>query len=264
MSLDNIRAKLAKDELVIGTHVKWIDSSITESFSMGGFDYIWIDGEHGIMSLNDTLNHIRAAQANGAAAFCRIPWNDPVRVKPILEMKPDAIIFPFIRTKEEAELAVASCFYPPKGIRGYAPGRAMRHGQMSMDEYLKSAEDVWVIAQIEHIDAVKNIDEILEVEGIDAFIVGMSDLSASMGIMCQLDNPELLKVLDYLAEKIRTSGKPFGTATGFNPTVVGQWMSRGGRLISVGGEEEFLSKQSKYVLTEMNSIFGQITGGEKA
>lgn len=255
--MKRIKDKLSRNDLCIGTHVKWNDNTITESFAMGGFEYIWIDGEHGPLSLQDIQNHIRAAQANGAAAFCRIPWNDPVRVKPILEMAPDAIVFPFVKTAEEARLAVASCRYPPAGIRGFAPGRASRNGFMPLDEYFESAKDIWVVAQIEHIDAVNNIDSILEVEGVDAFIVGMSDLSASMGIICQLDNPELLKTLDLLAEKFVKAKKPFGTATGFNPTILKAWIARGARLISIGGEEEFLSRQTRFVLGEMASFFAE-------
>lgn len=255
--MEKIRKKLADDELCVGTHVKWRDSSISESLSIGGFDYMWIDGEHGILSLDDTLNHIRAAQANGAAAFYRVPWNDPVLAKPILEMGPDGIIFPFVKTVDEARQAVAACRYPPKGVRGFCPGRAAKHGYMQFDEYLKAAEDVWVIVQIEHIDAVRNIDYILEVEGIDAFIVGQSDLSASMGIMCQLDNPRLIEVLGSLCEKLAASGRPFGTATGYNPHVVKRWMDWGGRLISVGGEEEFICRQTQITLEGMNSLFAE-------
>jgi 2-dehydro-3-deoxyglucarate aldolase/4-hydroxy-2-oxoheptanedioate aldolase len=252
--MERIKQKLASDEVIIGTHVKWADNSITELFSMAGFDYIWIDGEHGYQSLQDTLNHIRAAQANGAAAFCRIPWNDPVRAKPILEMGPDALIFPFIRTREDAELAAASCHYPPKGVRGWAPGRAINNGLMSQDEYLKKAADIWVIAQIEHIDAVTNLDQILEVDGINGYIIGMSDLSSSMNILGQLANPELIKIIDEIAAKIKAKGKSFGTAAGFNERVLCQWIKRGGRLISIGGEEEFLCRQSRFVLGEMDKF----------
>jgi 2-keto-3-deoxy-L-rhamnonate aldolase RhmA len=257
-NLNKIKSKLKNNELVIGTHVKWIDNSITELFSMIGFDYIWIDGEHGFQSLEDTQNHIRAAQAHGAAAFCRIPWNDPVRVKPILEFGPDAIVFPFIRTAKEAEQAVSACMYPPKGVRGWAPGRCINYGLMPMQEYLVDAVETWVVVQIEHIDAVNNIDEIIAVDGINAFIVGMADLSWSMNIPCQLDNPQLLAVLDTLAEKFVSAGKPFGTATGFNPVVLKQWINRGGRLISVGGEEEYLCRQGQMVLGEMKRFFSEL------
>jgi 2-dehydro-3-deoxyglucarate aldolase/4-hydroxy-2-oxoheptanedioate aldolase len=125
---------------------------------------------------------------------------------------------------------------------------------MSQDEYLKKAGDIWVIAQIEHIDAVANLDRILEVDGINGYIIGMSDLSSSMNILGQLANPELLKVIDEIAVKIKAKGKPFGTAAGFNDRILRQWIKRGGRLISIGGEEEFLCRQSRFVLGEMDKF----------
>ncbi|WP_286174982.1 aldolase/citrate lyase family protein, partial [Harryflintia acetispora] len=130
--IDELKKKLENGGLAIGTHVKWREASFSELFAMEGYDYIWIDGEHSALTLDMVAAQVRAAQANGAAAFYRVPWNDPVLVKPVLEIGVDGVIFPFIRTAKEAAAAVAACKYPPEGIRGYAPGRAIRYGLTPM------------------------------------------------------------------------------------------------------------------------------------
>lgn len=253
--IDELKKKLENGGLAIGTHVKWREASFSELFAMEGYDYIWIDGEHSALTLDMVAAQVRAAQANGAAAFYRVPWNDPVLVKPVLEIGVDGVIFPFIRTAKEAAAAVAACKYPPEGIRGYAPGRAIRYGLTPMEEYFEQAKKTWVIAQLEHIDAVRNLDEILSVPGIDAFVVGMMDLSASIGKIGQLRDPQLLGLLDEIGEKCRADGRPFGVSMGYMPEIVEEWMARGARLISVGGDEEFLVKQGTATLQGMKELF---------
>ena len=252
--IDRLKNKLENGGIAIGTHLKWSNSNFVELFALAGFDYIWLDGEHGTMSLDTINNNIRIAQSNGVAAIYRVPWNDPVRVKPILEMGPDGIVFPFIRTAEEARLAVASCKYPPQGIRGYAPGRAIRYGLTPLDKYLEEVKKTWVIMQIEHIDAVRNLDEILSVPGVDACIIGMMDLSASIGMLGQVKSPEVTALLDEIGEKITRAGKPFGVAMGYDDQLVEDWIRRGAQMIGVGGEEEFLCKASLQAIQNVNTI----------
>jgi 2-dehydro-3-deoxyglucarate aldolase/4-hydroxy-2-oxoheptanedioate aldolase len=254
--IDRIVEKCAKKQPVWGTHAKFTDSSLVEILAISGFDYIWIDGEHGAMSIETINNHIRAAQAKGAAAFLRVPWNDPVLVKPYLEMGVDGIIFPFVITAEEAMKAVASCTYPLQGVRGFGPGRCNDYGLMDQNVYLEKAKSIWKIIQIEHIDAVKNIDGILAVEGIDAIVVGMSDLSSSMGILNQLHNPELKALLDDVAKKILESGIPFGIAmSSFDEEIVSDWKRRGVSLITIGGDQDFVREGAIDTLGKLNKLY---------
>jgi len=111
--LDKIKEKIKEKELVIGTILESNDNCIAELMGKVGFDFVWIDGEHGPLDKKEILYHIMAAQGAGLAAFVRVAWNDPVLVKPILDMGADGIIFPFIRNAEDAEKAVNSCLYPP-------------------------------------------------------------------------------------------------------------------------------------------------------
>ncbi len=117
-----------------------------------------------------------------------------------------------------AKAAVAACKYPPEGIRGFGIRRATGYGAVDVPEYLvQSRTEPWVIIQIEHIDAVNALDEILQVPGVDSICIGPCDLSASMGITNQMDDPELNRILDQVCAKVKAAGKVLGAAAGNFP-----------------------------------------------
>ncbi len=227
-NLSKVKAKIAEGELVVGTSVSLVDPVVSEILCNCGFDFIWIEGEHGVATKKDIDLHIMAVRGAGVAPFVRIAWNDPVLAKPILDMGPAGIIFPFIKTVQEAKLAVSSCKYPPKGIRGFGPIRANTYSTMDNKEYLELAKkEPWVILQVEHIDAVNNLRGILEVEGLDSILVGPMDLSASIGLLGQTRHPKVLKLLDKIAQECNKAKIPFGTSIGFDNENVSDWINRG-------------------------------------
>jgi len=244
--LARITEKITKKELVIGTHIATTDPVVSEIVCTAGFDFVWIDGEHGAMDRKDINLHIMAIRGQGVAPFVRVPWNDPVLVKPILDMGPAAVVFPFIKTAGEARLAVASCRYPPVGIRGFAPVRAINYGAMDGAEYLaRAAREPWVIIQIEHIDAVSNLEEILAVEGIDTVVIGSSDLSGSMGLLAQLRHPDVIDVCDRIASACRAADIPFGVSLLWSEENVRDWIKRGVAWIGVDNDVRYLSSGAK-------------------
>jgi 2-keto-3-deoxy-L-rhamnonate aldolase RhmA len=236
-SLKEIRAKVAARELVIGTHVSLLDPSVTELLACTGFDFLWIDTEHSAIDRGALQQHLIAAQAGGAAAFVRIPWNDPVLAKPVLEMGPAGIVFPMIRTAAEARAAVSACLYPPAGQRGFGPRRAVRYGMIPTEQYIReSAQSFWRIMQIECVDAVENLDEILGVEGVDAIVVGPNDLSGSVGLLGQTQHPDVVRLCDRIAETALRRKVPFGVSMGDDPPVVQRWIDRGVDWIALGSD----------------------------
>jgi len=254
--LDNLKRKIAKKEPVIGTCTTFFDSRIAELIGEIGYDFVWIDAEHGPLDKKDIQLHIMAAQSTGAAAFVRVAWNDPVIVKPILEMGPSGIIFPFIKTAEEASKAISSCTYPPKGIRGFGPIRSMKYGMTDGQTYIEEASSqIWKIIQIEHIDAVKNLDEILRVEGIDAIIIGANDLSGSIGMLGQTGRKEVKELIDTIVEKAQNSGIPVGVAIGDNVETIKENLNRGINLICVGVDFLFLFKSARQTYNDTRRLF---------
>ena len=253
-----LREKFSRHELVVGAHVFYNDPAITETFGYMGFDYVWIDGEHCAFDKASLLAHTVGAFAGNTASIVRVEWNDPVLIKPVLEMGIDGLILPMVCTAEEARSAVAACTYPPRGIRGFGPRRANQYGALPTKEYLENVEDSFLrILQIEHRNAVENIDEILSVEGIDALIIGPNDLSGSYGYLGDVTNPEMVKIYDLLAEKCKAAGMPFGVSLGpGDRDFIAQWIRRDVALISCVDDISAINMASADMLQYLNRITG--------
>jgi 2-keto-3-deoxy-L-rhamnonate aldolase RhmA len=247
--LDQIRAKLQRQEPLFGTVVSMLDAGVSEMLGYAGFDFLWIDMEHTALTKADVLAHLIATSSGRTAGFVRVPWNDPVLVKPLLDMGPDGIIFPMIRTADDARLAVSACEYPPKGIRGCGPRRAVRYGMDDVAAYLRDdCRSCWKIIQIEHVDCVKNLDEIARVPGIDCWMIGPTDLSGSVGCLGREGAPEVQCLLDEIAEKAARHGVVLGAFTGDDPGALSRWKARGVRLFTLGGDTGYLMSAARYSL----------------
>lgn len=242
--------KLRTEKMAVGTHITLCDSAITELIGGMGFDYLWIDTEHTVMSLETLQRHLIAARAAGVSAIVRAPWVDEVLAKHILEMGPDGIVFPMIRSVADAEKAVSICTYPPRGVRGVGPRRANMYGRIPLQEYVDyMARDFLLFVQIEHIDAVNALDDILAVDGIDGFILGAFDLSSSMGKMGQLNDLEVAAAIDLTIHKVRASGKIMGLSLGDIPeTEMKKWFARGISMMSIGMDTDYLISGAERVL----------------
>ena len=252
---DKIREMWSRGELCVGTNVQLLDPAVTELLGEAGFDFVWIDLEHSAMSVSDALGHVRAARGADMAAFIRVPSRDPVVVKPILELHPAAVIVPRIESVADAQAAVQACRYPPSGIRGFGPARGMRFGARDMVEYLeKSAQETMVILQIEHIDAVAEIDAILGVPGVDSIVPGTNDISGSMGLLGQPDHPDVVAAIERIFEAAKSKGVPFGHATGYDPDVTRRWLEFGPSWIGVEGDWDMLYQHAVQLATNLRAL----------
>ena len=249
-----IMEKLRRREVVLGGHAFFSDPQITESMGAHGYDFIWIDGEHSAFHLGTILGHIMAAASAGAATLVRVAWNDPVLVKPILEMGPDGVILPMVSSPEEAERAVEACSYPPRGVRGFGPRRACGYGAVDTAEYLKDVDDSFLrIVQIEHIKAVDALEEILQVPGVDLIMVGPNDLSASVGCIGQTRHSDALCQFDRIAEICARTHKPFGVSLGISDRdSIRDWIKRGATMIGCGDDVGFISRGCRETLEFLN------------
>lgn len=250
-----IEKKIKNGGTLFGTHVFCGAPPLTEAISLAGFDMIWIDMEHTAIGIESLQNNLIAARAGGTPAFVRIPWNDKVLAKPVIDMGPEGIIFPYIRSADDARAAVASCEYPPAGERGYGPLRALDYGRITQADFVDAVyRKMWRIIQIEHIDAVNALDEILDVDGIDAYVVGPNDLSASMGHIGRTDHPDMMPVYDLIGRKMKDHGKFFGVSMGFVPEVIKQWLARGARMIFAGNDVGYVHEGANAVLDGLKSL----------
>lgn len=237
-----IREKMQRGETVIGAHTFYMDPSITEAFGLHGFEFVWLDGEHSAYDRASTLAHIIAAAAGNTASIVRVTWNDPVLVKPVLEMGPDGIIFPMVCTADEARAAVAACMYPPQGVRGFGPRRANAYGAIPNEEYLDHPEERFLrIMQIEHVDAVHNLREILSVEGVDLPLFGANDLSASVGHLGDTKHPEVRALCEEGIAVCRELHRPFGVSLGAGDhEAIQWWLDHGVSFLGCGDDISYI------------------------
>jgi 2-dehydro-3-deoxyglucarate aldolase/4-hydroxy-2-oxoheptanedioate aldolase len=214
--INELKQKIADGKLVKGFFLTMADPMISEIAGFAGYDYVWIDAEHGPLDRQEIFHHIMAAQGAGCCAFVRVPIAEPSSMKAILDMGPDGIIFPFVNNAEVARTAIKACSYPDdqyNGLRGQGPIRAIRYGLDNEGEYLKSAyEKVLKIMQIETMEGYDNLEEIMNIEGIDSLFIGAADLSRSIG--GRNDGTKLDDIYDDICKRVRAKGLILGAAIG--------------------------------------------------
>ena len=258
MNLTRIKAAMSEGRVALGTHCSSEDIGFYEMCGSLGYDYVWIDNEHAGITVPIIRNGIVGTNAGGCAAFVRIRWNDPALAKPVLECGPDGIIFPMINSPEEAETAVKSCLYPPHGIRGFGPLRAINYGIntfKNMDEYIEFAnKNIMKIIQAEHKKGVENLDRILEVPGIDVVICGPMDLSASVGKMGKLADPEVTGLMEKIIKSCKAAKIPFGISIGYDLDLIRFWIEHGAAFISMGTAYDYFRIMSLEAIKQIKGF----------
>ena len=237
-----LKSALAEKRLTVGSWLALADPFVAEIMArQGGFDWLAVDMEHGAAGWTDQARLIQTVDLCGLAALVRVAANDPVHIQRALDAGAAGVIVPRINSAEAARAAVAAAHYPPRGSRGVGLFRAQGHGA-GFEAYLsRAAAETVVIVQIEHIDAVAALPAILAVEGVDGFLVGPYDLSASMGRPGAFDDPEVAAALDALAGPLRDHLKPGGFHVVHpDPAALARRMEQGARLLAYGMDTTLL------------------------
>jgi len=212
-NLEKFLAKVKAGQCPLGGCVSFSDPAATECVAEAGFDFVFIDGEHGEIDRNTAMHHLMAVRGTDCASFYRVPACNHTEIKKVIDFAPAGIIVPMVMNAEEAALAISAMRYPPIGDRGCGFRRGLGYGTRNMDEYWEEAKhDPMVILQIEHISAVRDLDRILALPGLDSVLVGPYDLSASMGKAGQWDDPEVAAVYDEVARKAKAAGVILGVS----------------------------------------------------
>jgi 4-hydroxy-2-oxoheptanedioate aldolase len=179
-----------------------------------GFDWLLLDTEHSPNDLESVLTQLQAAAAYPSAPVVRVPWNDMVAIKRVLDIGAQSLLIPYVQNPDEARAAVAATRYPPAGVRGVAgTTRATRFGRIK--DYAKRAhEELCVLVQVETQEALKHIEAIATVDGVDGIFIGPGDLHASMGYAGEVANPAVLPLIEDALRRIRRTGKAPGILVG--------------------------------------------------
>ena len=203
---NTVKRKLRNNELTVGSWMAMSHPWVADIMGQCGFDFLVVELEHSTVEL-ESLNALFAIiELHGVVPLARLSSNDPTQAKRVLEAGAYGLIFPMVNTAQEARQAVDSVKYPPLGKRGFGLGRAQDFGFGSDEYFSKANDETIVILQVEHIDGVRNIESILDVEGVDGVFIGPYDLSGSLGIPGQLNDPKVVKARTQVLEAARDRG----------------------------------------------------------
>ena len=205
-----LKDKLRKSEVTIGSWITLPDTNIAEIMSKSGFDWLTVDMEHSVITLDKAQELIRIIEGNGVMPLVRVGENDAALIKRVMDAGAHGVIVPMVNTKADAVRAVSAVKYPPIGKRGVGLARAQGYG-LGFDKYKEWVEkSSVVIVQIEHIAAVNNLDEILKVDGVTASIIGPYDLSGSLGHPGEFEREEVKNAINKYIEVCDKLSKPAG------------------------------------------------------
>jgi 2-dehydro-3-deoxyglucarate aldolase/4-hydroxy-2-oxoheptanedioate aldolase len=244
----SFKQKLKEGKPLIGMIQTLPALDITEILASAGFDWIFIDLEHSALDAAAAQRILQVAQGK-CGGIVRVPIGDELWSKRLLDAGADGLIFPQVNTAAQAEKIVQLCKYPPEGTRGVGLARAHGYG-LKFNEYIESANrEIAVIVQIEHIEAVKNIEAIVQVPGIDALFIGPYDLSGSMGKIGQVDDAEVQEKVEFVRTTAVNAGLPFGIFT-TNPGDIKSFIKKGYTLITLGIDVMLFSASAQQILRE--------------
>ena len=244
---NRLKEKLKNGEVTFGVSIGTDSTDVVEIMSRLPFDWLWFDAEHGALNAENLSPLLQVARGGQATSLVRVAWNDLVHIKKALDIGAEGLIIPWVNNREQAEYAVRAAKYPPVGIRGIGP-RFTILADINVNDYIRDANDNgFIMVQIETIDAVNNLDDILTTPGVDAFLVGPSDLSASMGYIGQPTHPEVEKIV----AKVIKRGKELGIPGGYAATTVELnklRIEQGFQWITVGGDVAMMAQRAKELL----------------
>lgn len=235
---------LASGQRQVGLWSALASPIAAEILAGAGFDWIVIDGEHGPNDIPSLLTQLQAMRAGTAEPVFRVPWNDMVIIKRALDVGARSLLVPFVQNVEEARRAVAATRYPPLGIRGVSvTPRANDYGRIQ--NYHKNAHlDTCVLVQLETRAALKEIEAIAAIDGVDGIFIGPSDLAADFGHLGNPKHPEVQAALKDAAMRIRAAGKSAGMLTG-NLDDIEPLFSLGFNFTAVGSDVGILARAAE-------------------
>lgn len=223
----------------IGAWLSAPDQHTTEVMTHVGFDWLCVDMQHGMIGVESAMNMLRAISVADTTPFVRVPWNEPWIIMKMLDAGAYGIVVPLVNNKEEAERAVWAAKYPPAGGRSSGPARATLYA--GPDYQVHANDEIAVVVMIETPEGIANLDEILDVPGVDAAYVGPSDLAYALGLTPTGDNADEhhRQVCMDIMEACKRHGVAPGMHTG-SLEYTKLWLEAGFQMVTLGSDVGFM------------------------
>ena len=252
LPLNAFKRALKANRPQIGLWSSLSSNYTVEVIAGAGFDWILLDSEHSPADLENLLTQLQAAAPYPSHPVVRVPWNDMVAMKRVLDIGAQSLLVPYVSTAAEARSAVSFTRYPPAGVRGVAgTTRATRFGRVK--DYAKRAhEEICMLVQVETQGALDNIEAICAVEGVDGVFIGPADLHASLGYPGEIANSKVKPLIDEAIGRIRKCGKAPGILTP-NEADARHWLGCGALFVAVGSDVGILARGAEALAAKFKS-----------
>lgn len=250
-----LRARGAKAP--IGTWITSVSPLVAEAVGSAGFDWGVFDMEHTPLDLMDLVHLLQAVGNTKMVPLVRVPWQDAVMVRRVLDAGAESLLMPSVHNADEAARAVALTRYPPQGVRGVSTmGRASRYG--TTPDFFRSANRrTGVVVQLETPQAIARLEEIAAVDGVDALFIGPGDLSGSLGVPGELTHPKVMALMTDAAERARVAGKAIGTV-GATAEIVTRYRAAGFDFLAVSSDLGLLMRGAQAMVTSLRAGDGAV------
>ena len=248
--MQHLKERLADDELLLGLLVSYPAAGIVEEIGRG-WDFVWIDGQHGQMDYRAILECVRAAQGIGLPVVVRVPSHDPGCIGSVLDMAPDAVLVPVVDTPEQARRVVEAARFPPLGRRSVGGKRP--DSLYGREYYLEESNRILLVVQIESCEGIENVQAIAATEGIDSLFFGPNDMKLQLGIPISTpleESAKLLGAMEAMADAAKRTGKSAGCLAGTTESIR-RAIAMGYRFIAGGSDIGFLRDGSRRRLAEL-------------
>jgi 4-hydroxy-2-oxoheptanedioate aldolase len=244
--INHLKHNLQAGKVQTGCWVSLASHASAEICAGAGFDWVLIDMEHAPNELHMVHHQLHAISAYPVSALVRLPWNDTVVIKRLLDVGAQSLLLPYVQNEEEAKRAVAAVRYPPRGVRGVSSSsRANRFGRVT--DYFKRVDgETCLIVQIETREALAQIEKIAAIDGIDGLFIGPQDLAASFGHLANPGHPDVQAAIADAITRIKKAGKAPGILA-FAEADAKRWIEHGARFVAVTSDQFLLTRETSAV-----------------
>jgi 2-keto-3-deoxy-L-rhamnonate aldolase RhmA len=257
-AIAKFRRQLQAGKILLGPSISLTDPLVTDALA-DSVDFVWIDTEHTLMNPPTFIGHLLAARTHDLPVVVRIPGSATHLIKPVLDSGVEGLVVPQVRSAEEVRSIVADCRYPPLGRRGIGPRVLANYGRKAVAEFARETnESMFVSAQIENTEGLAALDDILAVPGLDSVVIGPVDLSASLGVLGEIEHPMVLAAISTICTKARAAGIFVGAGCG-NAQYASLLIQHGVQWVQMGGDDGFLWRYFELMTAEVRARIGSQT-----
>lgn len=245
---NKFKEQILSNQLTLGVWSVLSNNQTAEILACSGFDWLVLEGEHSPNSLQDFMKLLQAVSAYPIHPIIRPANDDPIVIKQILDLGVQTILIPVVESKSQAENIVKATRYPPQGIRGMGSVMARSGRWGHIENYSANANaEICVVAMIETVKGLDNLEEILQVEGIDAVFFGPNDLSAAFGVIDQVLDPKVVDAIKSGIDLCNKYNKTSGVLT-LNLEMLKEYTDQGARMLGTGIDGMMLLNSSKNLI----------------